>query len=99
MLNNITIHINRQINEIESELLNDVYRDISDNLGLDSAMQIYQLFKDQHVTFPIHPFSRNRIHKIMIREYDGTNINMLAQKYWYSEKTIRRILKDYKPVM
>ena len=76
------------------ELLNDLYREISDKLGLDSAIQIYQLFKGQQITFPVHLFSTKHIHKMLIQEYDGTNINMLAQKYGYSEKTIRRILKD-----
>ena len=94
MPNNTSTHIIGRITENESELLNDVYREISENLGLDSAIQIYQLFKGQQITFPVHLFSRKRIQKMVIREYDGTNINMLAQKYGYSEKTIRRILKD-----
>ena len=74
--------------------MNDVYKEISDNLGLDSAIQIYQLFKGQQITFPVHLFSRKRIHKMVIKEYDGTNINILAKKYGYSEKTIRRIIKN-----
>ena len=31
-------------------------------------------------------------------EYDGANIRQLAKKYEYSEKTVRRILKDEKVV-
>ena len=29
-----------------------------------------------------------------IQEYDGSNVRMLAIKYGYSEKTIRRIIKE-----
>ena len=99
MQNNISSRITSRMNGNESELLNDVYRDISDNLGLDAAIEVYQLFKSQQITFPVHLFSRKRIQKMVSREYDGTNINMLAQKYGYSEKTIRRIIKDNKPVV
>lgn len=34
------------------------------------------------------------IQQAIIQEYDGTNVRMLAVKYNYSEKTIRRIIKD-----
>ena len=34
------------------------------------------------------------IQQNVIKEYDGTNIAELAQKYDYSEKTIRRMIRD-----
>jgi Mor family transcriptional regulator len=34
------------------------------------------------------------IQQSVIKEYDGTNISALAQKYDYYEKTIRRMIKD-----
>lgn len=83
-----------QMNENESELLNDVYREISEKLGLDAAIEVYRMFKGQQITFPVHLFNSKRIQKEIIKEYDGSNINMLAKKYGYSEKTIRRIIKD-----
>lgn len=82
------------MNENESELLNDVYRDISEKLGLDAAIEVYRMFKGQQITFPVHLFNDKRIQKEIIKEYDGSNINVLAKKYGYSEKTIRRIIKD-----
>ena len=30
----------------------------------------------------------------IIKEYDGSNIRELAKKYGYSEKTVRRMIKD-----
>ena len=65
--------------EKDAELLNTIYREIADKLGLDTAMNIYQMFKGQ---------------QIIIQEYDGTNIRALAVKYNYSEKTVRRIIRD-----
>ncbi len=76
------------------ELLNDVYREISENLGIDAAISIYQMFKGQQINFPVRLFNPAKIQQIILEEYDGTNIRLLAKKYGYSEKTIRRIIKD-----
>ena len=77
----------------ESELLNDVYRDISEKLGPDAALEIYRMFKGQQIMFPVHFFNAKRIQKVIVKEYDGSNLKVLAKKYGYSEKTIRRIIK------
>ena len=78
----------------ESELFNDVYREIGAALGMDTAIAIYQMYKGQQITFPIHLFNSRRLQTNVIREYDGTNIRELAKKYGYSEKTVRRMIKD-----
>ena len=78
----------------EAELFNEVYREISAQLGLDTAITIYQMYKGQQITFPVHLFNSRRIQQSIIREYDGTNIRALAKKYDYSEKTVRRMIKD-----
>ena len=80
--------------ERDSELLNSVYKEISEKLGMDTAMEIYQMFKGQQINFPVRFFNPTRIQQIIAMEYDGMNVRALATKYNYSEKTIRRILKD-----
>lgn len=80
--------------EKETELLNNVYKEIAENLGMDTAMGIYKMFKGQQITFPVRFFNPAHIQRIIIQEYDGTNIKSLAVKYNYSEKTVRRIVRD-----
>lgn len=80
--------------EQDSELLNAVYKEVSEKLGMDTAMEIYQMFKGQQINFPVRFFNPTRIQQIIVKEYDGTNIRTLAIKYNYSEKTVRRIIKD-----
>ena len=80
--------------EKDSELLNTVYKEIADGLGMDAAMDIYKMFKGQQITFPVRFLNPARIQRIIIQEYDGTNIKALATKYNYSEKTVRRIIRD-----
>ena len=78
----------------DPELLNAVYKEISEKLGMDTAMSIYQMFKGQQISFPVRFFNPEKIQQIVVQEYDGTNIRTLAIKYNYSEKSIRRIIKD-----
>lgn len=78
----------------DPELLNSVYKEISEKLGMDTALDVYQLFKGQQVTFPMRFFNADCIRKIIVQEYDGANVKKLAAKYGYSEKTIRRMIRE-----
>lgn len=80
--------------ESDPGLLNAVYKEISEKLGMNTAMSIYQMFKGQQISFPTRFFNPAMIQQAIIQEYDGTNVRMLAVKYNYSEKTIRRIIKE-----
>lgn len=83
-----------KMNRDESELFNEVYKEICSELGIDAAICVYQMFKGQQIAFPIHLFNIKRVQTSIIKEYDGSNIRDLAKKYGYSEKTIRRMIKD-----
>ena len=78
----------------DPELLNTVYREVSEKMGMDAAMEIYRMFKGQQISFPTRFFNPAKIQQIIVQEYDGTNVRTLAIKYGYSEKTVRRIIRD-----
>ena len=78
----------------ETELYNAVYKEISEIVGLDATLKIYLRFKGQQISFPVRLYNPNMIQQKVIKEFDGTNIQELAQKYDYSEKTIRRMIRD-----
>lgn len=78
----------------EIELYNDIYKEISEIVGLEDTLKIYLRFKGQQISFPVRLYNPHIIQQNVIQEYDGTNIAELAQKYDYSEKTIRRMIKD-----
>ena len=86
------------VNLLQKDLtgLNDVYRDIADEIGIENTVAIYQLFRGTQVSFPNRLFSKEYIHKSIVKEYNGRNVLQLAQKYNYSERTIWRILKSEK---
>ncbi len=87
---------NKEVNDVEkeSELYNTVYKEISEIIGLDATLKIYLRFKGQQVNFPVRLYNPHLIQQNVIKEFDGTNITELAQKYDYSERTIRRMIRD-----
>ena len=76
--------------------LNDVYKDIADEIGLENTLVIYRLFHGTQISFPNRLFSKEYTHQAIINEFDGNNVPQLAQKYNYSERSIWRILKSIK---
>ena len=80
--------------ENSPELLNSIYRELSEHLGMETTLEIHRMFKGQQISFPVRFFNPTVIQKKIVEEYDGTNIRALAVKYDYSEKTVRRIIKE-----
>ena len=76
------------------ELYNSIYKDIAEAFGVDIAIQFYQMYKGMQISFPTRLFNPNYVKKQIPIEYDGTNIKQLAKKYGYSEKTVRRMIKE-----
>ena len=75
-------------------MLNPIYKDISEKLGTDVAKEIFAMFKGQQITFPVRFFNPKVVRELVKQEYNGKNVRRLAAKYGYSEKTIRRIIKE-----
>ena len=58
-----------QVADNNSELLNTVYKEISEKLGMDTALEIYQMFKGQQISFPMRFFNPTVIQKLIVKEY------------------------------
>lgn len=81
-------------NEING--LNEVYREIANEIGIENARIIHKMFHGTQVSFPGRLYSKEYTHRAIIREYNGKNILKLAKKYDYSERSIWRIIRTSK---
>ena len=79
--------------EINIELLNDVYKEIYDELGEEAVIKIFNMFKGQQITFPVKLNNSKKMQQMIVSEYNGSNAKTLSVKYGYSEKSILRIVK------
>lgn len=81
--------------KLKCEYLNGAYNDIANLLGMDAALKLHAAYRGQQITFPVHLFTKEFIAAQIVNEYDGYNVKQLATKFGYSEKWIRKILKDH----
>ena len=80
----------------EINVLNEVYREIANEIGIENARIIHKMFHGTQVSFPGRLYSKEYTHRAIIREYNGKNILKLAKKYDYSERSIWRIIRTSK---
>lgn len=76
----------------EAEALNTVYRELSELVGYENMQKIHNEYRGQQITFPVELYSREYVHNMIRKEYNGKNVNELAIKYGYNERSIRRIV-------
>lgn len=81
--------------KIENDFLNGIYNDLANLIGMDATKTIFDEYRGQQITFPVEFYSKKFIHNQIVKEYNGFNVKQLATKYEYSERTIRRILKEH----
>ncbi len=81
-------------NKLKGEYLNGAYSELAELIGIDNVLKVHSKYRGTSLFFPLEIFSRDFIISQIIEEYDGHNIRSLATKYGYTEKWIRKILKD-----
>lgn len=59
-----------EVNDLkkEVELYNDIYREISEIIGLEATLKIYLRFKGQQVSFPVRLYNPQMIQQSVIKE-------------------------------
>lgn len=77
-------------------VLDGVYEAISELIGFDNTTKLYKHFAGSQINFPTRLFSKEFVLSEAVKAYDGTSesINKIAVKYNYSERTIRKLLRD-----
>lgn len=80
--------------KVESKDLCGVYSEIANLLGLEAALKLHSAYHGQQISFPVHFYSNEYIARLIVEEYDGMNVKQLATKYNYSEKWVRKIIKE-----
>ncbi|MBR5922336.1 MAG: Mor transcription activator family protein [Clostridia bacterium] len=80
---------------LKGEYLNGAYSELAAILGIDDVLKLHAKYRGTQIFFPVELFSRQFIINQIIDEYDGHNVRELATKYGYTEKWVRKILKDH----
>lgn len=86
--------MNISIKEIKEKNLTGIYKDIAENINIETAVVLYKHYKGLQVTFPVRLFSKEFVIERLKEEYNGKNLKELAIKYEYSERWIRSLIND-----
>lgn len=81
--------------KIKCEYLNGIYSELADHFGIETVLKFHSTYRGQQIFYPVDLFSKEFIRKQIIEEYDGYNVKQLATKYGYTEKWIKKILKEH----
>ena len=76
------------------DMFHKVYKEISEELGIEAALTIHQMYKGTQVSFPTRILDTQIVKEMIAKEYDGTNLKALAKNYDYSEKSVRRMIRE-----
>ncbi len=79
---------------MSSEDFADVYMEIANAMGTEAAVAIHTLFKGQQIMFPQKLYKKEYIYGYIKDNYNGINIRELSQKFGYSDRRIRQIIKE-----
>ena len=71
----------------------DIYMEIAEVIGPETAIAIHKLFKGQQIIFPQKLYKKEYICNYIRENYNGRNVRELSQKFDYSDRRIRQILK------
>lgn len=80
--------------KIKGEDLNGAYSELAALLGIDAVLKLHGKYRGTQLFFPVELFSREFLAMQIVEEYNGHNIKELATKYGYTEKWVRKILKE-----
>ncbi|ETA75014.1 Mor transcription activator family protein [Ligilactobacillus equi] len=73
---------------------NEIYAELADLLGRHGMDLVYQNYHGMQVNFPVRLYTRDYVKQKLKKENNPVDIKAMAKKYGYSEKTIRRMLKE-----
>lgn len=70
-----------------------IYGEIAELVSVESAIKIYEHFKGQQISFPMHLYTKEFIVS-QCNNPNGKAIRELAVEFGYSERRLRQILKE-----
>lgn len=74
--------------------LYEIYGEMTQLVGYENMMKLYEYYKGQQLSFPTRLYCKQYILDLLNDEYDGTNTRELSRKTGYSERWVRRLIKQ-----
>ena len=87
--------MDKMLMELDVGDLPEKYREIAEVIGIDNLIKLSRVFGGSHFYVPKEDaIIKEKVHKTIFMEFDGTNKRQLASKYHVSESTVYNIVKN-----
>ena len=83
-----------EVKKLKMEALHDVYKELAQLVGFENMEKLYEYYRGQQLNFPTRIYDQRYIRDVLREEFDGTNVKALARRLGYSERWIRRLIKE-----
>lgn len=80
--------------DVDVEALHPFYRGVSELIGVENMLRLFDQYRGMQITIPIHLYDRNLAAEHVIKRYNGHNAYELANKYGYSQRWVAKVLRD-----
>lgn len=77
--------------EVDVEALHDFYHGLSELVGVESMLKIYDQYKGMQISIPFHLYDRELAKEKIKVQYNGINTRELSHKYGYSQRWVRQV--------
>lgn len=74
--------------------LSGIYKDIAEVIGIEATILLHNNFQGQQITFPKKLYTKDYIIRQVKGEPLDNNIKYIANKYGYTERRLRQILRE-----
>lgn len=71
-----------------------IYGDLEEVIGKDNVRKIYDNFRGQQITFPMHLYTSDYVARVASDSSNTLSTKELAVKYGYSERHVSRKKKQ-----
>ncbi|MFB9768692.1 Mor transcription activator family protein [Lactiplantibacillus modestisalitolerans] len=79
---------------VDEAALNPFYADLSELIGTDAMLTLFENYRGMQLTIPTHLYERTRAAKRVRERYDGQNTRQLARQYGYSQRWVVKTLRE-----
>lgn len=80
--------------KVDVEALHSFYRGISELIGVEGMLKVFEQYRGMQITIPIHLYDRHLAATHVLEQYNGQNSYGLANKYGYSQRWVMKIIRD-----
>lgn len=81
-----------------TEYFAGIYQEIANAAGAQTAIAVYKLFRGQQIMFPQKLYKKEYIYTYIYQNYNGKNVRELSQKFGYSDRRVRQIVRSMQEI-